>query len=184
MSLHPLGAPASGPAPSRGRAGPEAGAPLRWNLATASFRLPAGEPLAQFKTCNKLSQILARGETEARGANETLLLNTDGFVVEGSSSNLFWIKGDTVCTPPLASGILAGVTRATILEICQALKLAAAEINIQPAELHATDGVFVSLSSFGVVEAESLDGKVLRKSSLTEKIRVAYEALVRSETET
>src|SRR5262245_18803938 len=169
MSLHPLpGAPASGPA--------------RWNLATTSFCLPADEPLAQFKTCNKLPQVLARGETDAHGANETLLLNTKGFVVEGSSSNLFWISGETVCTSPLASGILPGVTRAAVLEICQSLKLATREINIRPQELQAADGIFVSLSSFGVVEAESLDGKVLRKSPLTEKIRLAYEDLVIRET--
>jgi branched-chain amino acid aminotransferase len=183
MSLHPVpGAPASGPALRREGAGPEAGAPMRWKLATSSFRLPADEPLAQFKTCNKLPQVLARGETEAHGANETLLLNTDGFVVEGSSSNLFWITGETVCTTPLASGILPGVTRAVVLEICQALNLPAAQTNIRPKELQTADGVFVSLSSFGVVEAESLDGKVLRKSPVTEKIRLAYEELVRSET--
>jgi branched-chain amino acid aminotransferase len=183
MSLHPLpGAPASGPAQTRGRAGSETGAPMRWNLATASFRLPADEPLAQFKTCNKLPQVLARAETEERGAHETLLLNSKGFVVEGSSSNLFWISGDTVCTSPLASGILPGVTRAAVLEISRSLKLATREIHIRPKELQDTDGAFVSLSSLGVVEAESLDGKVLRKSPFTEKIRLAYEELVRSET--
>jgi aminodeoxychorismate lyase len=182
MSLHPLpGAPASGPARPRAGAGPEASAPLRWSLFTSSFRLPADEPLAQFKTCNKLPQVLARGETEARGANETLLLNTDGFVVEGSSSNLFWVSDETVCTSPLASGILPGVTRAVVLEICHTLKMVSREINIRPKELQAADGAFVSLSSFGIVEAESLDGKALRKSRLTEKIRLAYEELVRSE---
>jgi branched-subunit amino acid aminotransferase/4-amino-4-deoxychorismate lyase len=74
------------------------------------LRLPAGEKLAHYKTANKLAQILARAEADAAGADEALLCNTEGFVVEGASSNLFWVEGDTVCTPPLASGILAGVT--------------------------------------------------------------------------
>jgi branched-subunit amino acid aminotransferase/4-amino-4-deoxychorismate lyase len=76
----------------------------QWKLITASPRLPAGEPLAQFKTCNKLAQVLARAEADAAGADEALLVNTDGFVVEGASSNLFWVERDTVCTPPLAGG--------------------------------------------------------------------------------
>ena len=71
---------------------------------TSSFRLPAGEKLAQFKTCNKLPQVLARAEAEARGADEALLLNTDGVVVEGATSNLFWVRDSVVETPPLAGG--------------------------------------------------------------------------------
>src|SRR5262249_52865682 len=57
-----------------------------WRLGTASFRLPAQEILAQFKNCNKLPQVLARAQVEEAGADEALLLNTDGFVVEGASS--------------------------------------------------------------------------------------------------
>ena len=51
--------------------------PPRWRLATSSFRLPANEPLAQFKTCNKLPQILARAQADEAGADEALLLNTE-----------------------------------------------------------------------------------------------------------
>ena len=54
----------------------------RWRVMTASFRLPANEPLAQFKTCNKLPQILARAEADAAGADESLLLNTLGDVAD------------------------------------------------------------------------------------------------------
>jgi branched-chain amino acid aminotransferase len=84
----------------------------RWRLATASVRLPANEPLAQFKTCNKLAQILAKSQAEEAGAEEALLLNTDGCVVEGASSNLFWIEDQTICTPRGGRGRLAGVSRA------------------------------------------------------------------------
>ena len=153
-----------------------------WKLMTASFRLPANERVAQFKTCNKLSQILARAEADAAGADEALLLNTDGFVVEGSSSNLFWIEDRVVCTPPVPSGILAGVTRAVVLELCSKLQLQAREACANPEQLKRADGVFVSLSSMGVVPAESLDGSQVRSSPVVEKLRAAYEELVREET--
>ena len=54
--------------------------PPCWRLVTSSLRLPAGSPLAQSKTANKLPQILARAEAEAAGAEEALLLNTLGEV--------------------------------------------------------------------------------------------------------
>ena len=163
MSLHP--APASTSA--------------RWKLRTASQRLPAGDKLAQFKTANKLAQILARAEAEAAGADEALLCNTDGFVVEGASSNLFWIESGTVCTPPLASGILAGVTRAVTLELCKQLGLSVAERQITPGKLLRADGVFLTLSSLGVVEASALDGESLGRSAIATTIHHAYEKLLR-----
>jgi len=165
MTLHPFpGAPASGPA--------------RWKLVTASLRLPAGEKLAHFKTANKLAQILARTEADAVGADEALLCNTDGFVVEGASSNLFWVEGDAICTPPLASGILAGVTRAVTLELCHQLGLPCAEKQITPDGLRRADGVFVTLSSFGVVAAASLDGAELKQSPLVTKLSAVYADLL------
>jgi branched-chain amino acid aminotransferase len=165
MSLHP--APAY-----------DANNPPRWKLIASSQRLPANEPLAQFKTCNKLAQILARAEADAAGADEALLLNTDGFVVEGASSNLFWVEGGSICTSPLAAGILPGVTRAVVLEICEQLGLRTCEANISVNKLRCTDGVFVSLSSFGVVEIASLDGDNVKVSAISKQIQQRYTELV------
>ncbi|HEX5221632.1 MAG TPA: aminodeoxychorismate lyase [Verrucomicrobiae bacterium] len=161
MTLHALP-----PAPAAGGG---------WRLHTASLRLAAGEKLAQFKTANKLAQVLARAEAEAAGADEALLLNTDGFVVEGASSNLFWVEGDTICTPPLASGILAGVTRAVIVELCQQLILPVAEREITAEGLREVSGIFVTLSSLGVVECRELDGVALARSPLVERLCRAYD---------
>jgi len=183
MSLHPAPHPAfSHPHPSDGRGAGGEGVFPKWKLITSSFRLPANDPLAQFKTSNKLPQILARTEADAAGADEALLLNTDGFVIEGASSNLFWIERDTICTPPLTSGVLPGVTRAVILEICKSLSVATRQANISPDELHRADGIFLSLSSWGVVEAVLLDGRVLKPSAVVNKICGAYQELVHAET--
>ncbi|HEX4646344.1 MAG TPA: aminotransferase class IV, partial [Verrucomicrobiae bacterium] len=96
------------------------------------------------------------------------------------SCNLFWIKDHTVRTPPLASGILAGVTRLVVREICGKLGLPVEETNIPPAELKRADGVFLSLSSWGVVEAGSLDGAELGRSALAKQIQAAYREMTRS----
>jgi len=168
MSLHP--APAF-----------EAGNPPRWKLITSSHRLPANEPLAHYKTCNKLVQILARAEADAAGADEALLLNTDGFVVEGASSNLFWIEDNAVCTPPLAAGILPGVTREVILEICQELEHEVRETNITVDKLNSADGIFVSLSSRGIVEITFVNHHQCKSSPLFPKILHGYSALIAKE---
>jgi branched-chain amino acid aminotransferase len=130
--------------------------PQEWKLISSAFRLPADEPLAQFKTCNKLPQILARAEADAAGAHEALLLNTDGFVVEAAAANLFWVE------------------RGTVLEICARLKIPAAQKNVRPKHLARADGIFLSLSSFGIVAAKSLDGKKLKRSPLVDQIAKAY----------
>lgn len=154
--------------------------PPQWKLIASSFQLPANEPLAQFKTCNKLPQILARVEADAAGADEALLLNTNGFVVEGASSNLFWIERGTVFMPPDA-GILSGVTRAVILEICRKLKISVHQKNIYLENLRRMDGIFLSLSSFGIVEAKSFNGKKLKQSPLTRQIARIYNEILMSE---
>jgi branched-chain amino acid aminotransferase len=159
----------------------ESSNPAAWRVFISTFRLPAGEPLARFKNLNKLPQVLARAETDAEGADEALLLNSDGFVVEGSTSNLFWIRNRTICTPPLPSGILPGVTRAVVLEHCGNCGIKTLEDNIAPGELHKADGVFLSLSSSGIAEVAFLNGKPLNRSPITKRISEAYWGVVRSE---
>jgi len=156
--------------------------PPLWKLVTSSSRLPAKEPLARFKTVNKLQQILARAEADAAGAQEALLLNTDGFVVEGTTSNLFWIRNGTVCTPPLASGVLPGITRTVVLEICRKLKIPTKEISPRPKELFSAQGVFLSMSSWGIVEAVKLDGRKLKRAACAAEIQRGYEKILHDET--
>ena len=72
MALHPAPTLAAGSLP-------------RWQLITSSQRVAAGDLIATFKTCNKLASIFARSEAEAAGADEALLVNTDGHVTEGAS---------------------------------------------------------------------------------------------------
>ncbi len=168
MTLHP--APALDPE-----------RPLQWRLISSTLRLPAGDPLAAFKTCNKLPHILARAEAEASGADEALLLNTNGEAAEAASGNLFRIENDRVGTPPLTHGVLPGVTRAAVLEICRESGIDAVETGITPGALRQAQGVFLSLSSWGIIEIVSLDGHDLGRSPLTEQIRKSYQQLVERE---
>ncbi|HTL59216.1 MAG TPA: aminodeoxychorismate lyase [Candidatus Limnocylindrales bacterium] len=170
ISLHP--------SPNR-----NAGSVKAWRLITSSVRIPAADPLAAFKTSNKLPQILARCEADAAGVDEALVSNTDGWVVEGASSNLFWIQKGNVCTSPTPSGVLPGVTRAVIIELCKKLQIPTWKACIKPEQLLQTEGVFLSLSSLGIIPASELDQKPLSQSPVTEQLMAAYTKLVRAETQ-
>jgi branched-chain amino acid aminotransferase len=95
--------------------------PVQWRLITSSYRIPAGDPLSSFKTANKLIHILARMEAVEKGVDEALLVNTNGEVAETAGGNLFWVYQDNICTVPTGCGVLPGITRSVVLEICQTL---------------------------------------------------------------
>jgi len=143
----------------------------RWKLTICSVRVAANDPLAGLKSCSRLLQVLAASEARARQVDEAILVNTNGEITEGSTSNVFWIEDGVVCTPPLSAGVLPGVTRGVIVEICNTLGIPHREKSISPNQLAQVDGVFLSLTSRGVVEAESIDGKALGQSLVTGQLQ-------------
>jgi branched-chain amino acid aminotransferase len=157
-------------------------APIPWRLITSSIRLNPHDQLSRFKTCNKLPQILARAEAERARANEALLLNRRRDAAESSSANLFWIESGRLCTPPLSSGALPGITRAVLLEIAAQIKVPWCERLCPGEALQGAQGIVLSLSSFGLVEIVALDGKTVSRSPLTRQLYEAYRARVQLET--
>jgi branched-chain amino acid aminotransferase len=152
----------------------------RWRVITASLRLPVNDPLTSFKTANKLTQVLARAEADAAGAQEAILLNTDGRLAEGTTSNLFWIKDGVVFTPALPDGALPGVTRALVPGLCVKMSIKFKEKKARPRELRQADGTFLTMTSMGIVEIESLDGRKLKRSPLVRKLWAAYRNLLQT----
>jgi aminodeoxychorismate lyase len=155
--------------------------PLQWSLVTSSFRLPASDALAAFKSTSKVLNVLARSEAEANGADEALLLNTNGEVAETASGNLFWVYRDKICTVPTGRGVLPGITRAVVLEICQSLGLETSKRVIKPEMLRNAEGLFVTQSALGIVPVASFDGLPVAPSPLTDQIASAYEEMLEHE---
>ncbi len=164
MTIHPLAEP-----------------PASLRLMIASPRIPANDPAANYKTANKLAQILARIEAEDGGADEALLLNTDGQLCEAASSNLFWLEGGAVCTPPLSDGALAGITRGLVLELCRSRNIRTIERSIPPGTLLEADGVFLTNTGIGLVPAAELNGRGLPQSPFVGELQTAFAAMRRDE---
>ena len=148
--------------------------PVQWSLITSSFRVLAADPLSSFKTLNRLTHVMARAEAAEKGADEALLINTNGEVAETASGNIFWVYNDKLCTTPTGRGVLPGITRAVVLEICQALGLLTNKRVIKPEALRNSEGVFITQSAFGVVPVVTFDDEPVAPSPLVDQIFNAY----------
>ena len=149
-----------------------------WKLITSSLRLSVGDPLACAKTSNKLPQILARAEADDAGADDALLLDSNGHVAETSSGNLFWMQNEKLFTPALQSGIIPGITRKVVLDLAQTFQIPVEQIMAPKEVLHSAEGVFVTVSSCGIIEVSHLDGVTLRASDRVNALKSAYKALL------
>lgn len=147
--------------------------PASYKVITSSFRLPARDPLASFKHGNKLRQVLARAEADDAGADEALLLNDRDEVVEGTSTNLFWVDDSTLCTPPL-EGILPGTTRGYLLQRAAHFGIPLRETNIALPELMHCAGVFVSSAGIEVMEVSHINDHPIAPSPITQRLRKEY----------
>ncbi len=148
--------------------------PVQWSLITSSCRIPAADPISSYKTLNQLAHIMARLEAVEQGADEALLINTNGEVAEAASGNLFWVYQDNICTVPTGRGVLPGITRAVVLEICQTLGLPTSKRVIKPDALRNSEGIFITQSAFGIVPVAVFNGETVAPSPLVGQISLAY----------
>ncbi len=113
------------------------------------------------KVTNYLSNLLAVREAKARGAQEALVVDASGYVVEGASSNVFVVHAGSLSTPPVRAGILAGITRANILAAAADLGIPTAERDLLPEDVYGAEEVFVTSSIREVLPVVRADGRVI-----------------------
>ena len=137
------------------------------------------------KTTNRLNLILAKNEAEEQGAVEALLLNLNGFLTEGTSTNFFFASNGKLFTPSRESGILKGVTRDVVIEITARIGIELSEGFFEPDDLLAAEEAFLTFTTIGVVPIYSVDGKVLgtgEAGPVTRRITESYHELLEKET--
>lgn len=110
------------------------------------------------KPISYFDNVVLREKANAEGFDEAILLSS-GFIAEGTRSNIFWLKNGKIFTPPLELGILKGITRTKVIELCRTLGIDVQEAKIRADELVNTDGVFLTSSLMGVAPVKYI-GKV------------------------
>ncbi len=143
--------------------------------------------LSTLKTLNYLDSLLARAAAQRAGADEAIFLNTSGQLAEASASNLFIVADGRVLTPPIEAGILPGITRACVLELCGAEGISIQE---QPLELHrlpVAKEAFLTNSLMEIMPLTSFAGKEIgsgQPGEITRQLQQAYRSLADEETNT
>lgn len=116
-------------------------------------------PLVQMKSTNTMENILAKREAEEKGAREGLWLNTKGYLVEGTLSNLFFVRKGTLYTPALSCGCLPGTRRQIVLECAQKLGIPWVEGEFPLAFLDDAEEVFLTNALMGILPVAQVDGR-------------------------
>jgi 4-amino-4-deoxychorismate lyase len=111
------------------------------------------------KSTSYAVNMAADAEAKRRGADEAILVDGDGIVLEGSVTNVWWRSGKTLRTPSLDLGILAGVTRQTLIELAAPCGYAVEEGAFPLADVLAADEAFTSSSVREVLPIAELDGR-------------------------
>lgn len=160
--------------------GPGALAPLPARAVT----VPLVRELAHVKSVSYVVALTARRRAREAGADEALLVGSDGEVREAATSNVFVVHGTTLVTPPTDAGLLAGVTRQVLLEVAGGAGFSVEQRRLELAELHAADEALLTASTRGVIPLVEVDERPIGggvPGPATSRLRAAYLAEIERE---
>ncbi|MDX8414147.1 MAG: branched-chain amino acid transaminase [Mariprofundales bacterium] len=133
--------------------------------------------MCKAKACGHyINSMLALTEALRDGYDETLLLDVDGFVAEGSGENIFILRDNVLCTPDLTSA-LDGITRATIMQLAKEGGIKVLEKRITRDEVYVADEVFFTGTAAEVTPIREVDGRVIgagKPGAVTRALQDAY----------
>jgi branched-chain amino acid aminotransferase len=136
------------------------------------------------KSGNYLNSLLAYLTAAEAGFDDALMLDNQGFLTEGTTYNLFYVNRGIVGTAPIDVGILDGVTRRAVINLCIEMNIPCREVRFPKEYLFQADEVFISSSLKEVMPVLNLDGKKIssgKPGPITNKLRDAFKDLVKSE---
>ncbi|MDA3902925.1 MAG: aminotransferase class IV [Desulfuromusa sp.] len=137
-------------------------------LKVAQTRRNAPEAInPKIKSISNLNSLLGKLEAKASGSFEVIMLNNKEHICEGSSSNIFWVRGQWVFTPGASTGLLEGVTRSTIMRLCEEklnLRVITGEFKLQ--DLQFSDEVFITSTSLEIIPVVKVDGFTINQGKV------------------
>jgi 4-amino-4-deoxychorismate lyase len=131
-------------------------------LISAAWVRDKANPIYHIKSVNYLEAILARRKALESAADDTLFFNSAGGATETTCANLFIIKNNSLFTPPLTEGVLPGITRHRILQLCAVHRITSIEQIIDKVMIADADAVFITNSLQGIRRVVSLDNTVFQ----------------------
>jgi branched-chain amino acid aminotransferase len=129
------------------------------------------------KSLNYLNNILARIEAADAGVSEAIMLNHEGNVAECSADNIFIVRNGQVATPTTTDGILEGITRNAIIDLCSRMAIPCIEKTLQRHDLYIAEECFLTGSAAEVVPITKIDGRTIGTGApgpITKKLSEAF----------
>jgi 4-amino-4-deoxychorismate lyase len=163
-----------------------------FKIGIASVRRCRQSVVTTMKSTNYLINVMARKEAAARGLEEALLLNDDGYLAEGAGSNVFFVRASRLVTPALNSGILPGVTRGLIGELADNLGIGLTEGTVGLSIIKQCDEAFMTSAVIEVMPVTAVSdesGQTVaigggKAGAVTRRLMAAYGEMVEKETAT
>jgi branched-chain amino acid aminotransferase len=150
-----------------------------WRRLDPNIIPPAAKATGQY-----LNSSLAKAEAIKAGYDEGILLNTNGYVTDGSGENLFVVRDGTLFTPPLAAGCLAGITRDSIMRIAVDGGIPVREGDLVRTDLYLADEAFFTGTAAEVVPLREVDDRVLGDPGpITRRVQEVFMAASRGRDE-
>lgn len=142
-----------------------------------------GSLLSRIKTENRLLYQLSYLKAREKGFDESIILNSRGYITEASRSNLFFIKKDEIFTPNLECGCLEGVTRKVIFDFAKKYGIPLEEGNFTLSNLYDATEAFLTNSLMGIMPLASIEKSRIGKgrNKLTRFFMERYKYLLRGE---
>ncbi|HMB95555.1 MAG TPA: branched-chain-amino-acid transaminase [Tepidisphaeraceae bacterium] len=137
----------------------------------------------RIKSMNYLNNILAKIEANDAGVFEAIMLNHEGNVAECSGDNIFIVRGQQVQTPTTSDGILEGITRKVVIELCGKLGIACVEKTLQRHDLYIAEECFLTGSAAEIVPVTKIDGREIgdgQVGPITRRLMDAFNKHVRA----
>ena len=149
-------------------------------VSTTIRRAPPETLDPRIKSINYQPNMLMRREAIAAGADEAVSYDHEGNVAEGGVENIFLVKNDVLFT--LASGVLEGITRQTVIEIAQENGMGCVEGNLKKYDVYNSDEVFLCSTAGGVVPVTEVDNVAIgdgKPGPVARKIMETYDQMLR-----
>jgi branched-chain amino acid aminotransferase len=155
---------------------------LGLSVITAGTPIPHREALSpRVKSLNYLCHAMAKLEANNAGADEALMMDSSGHIAEGTGQNLFVLKRNVLRTPPLSAGILAGVTRAAVIELAVAAGLVVREELLNRFDVYTADEAFLTGTASEIAPIRSYDGRPIgsgKRGPVTRDLMARFKRLV------
>jgi len=149
-------------------------------ITISPYRLLSTSQLAGIKQTAMLENLFALEEAKGRGFADAVMLNERGEIMATTAANIFWVQGDEVFTPSLATGCVAGVTRQIVQEIVARWQLHLVEGSFTVQRLHDAREVFLTSSAREIAIVSSFDKTEykLKEARIANLIRREYQKLI------